>query len=601
MSDAGSHRATPQTATSPTTTTTTPTPREWMAVWIDRGLMLVILLACALCVSHHNADPDLWGHVRYGMDLLAEGLPSVNTFSYNAANHPWINHELISELLMALGMIHLGPSNMLIVKCVMGVAAFALMFRFARSDGVNQFVAAATLLLAAVNLMHFWVMRPQLFSYFLFALLIGGLQWIFTGWRNRNLLSLNECHEVSEQWRSRRRHWLWLAPPLFMVWTNTHGAFAAGLAIFIAYLGLRSLEAYWMGRADRHRLAMEHAMVVLFSLAATLWNPYGYRFHQWMFESLGSPRPEITEWLPPEWNLVWLPFWVLVAVVGGAWLFGGRRDATHTVILALVLSQALQHRRHIAFFAILCGYWLAPVLAAAAARIRIGVDRETFGQGLDAEKRPLFGLALAFCASMLAVSLSGQFEMITVKRNQYPVAAFEFIGQRQLKGKLVTRFMWAQYAVYAFGADSPEQGIQIAFDGRFRTCYPQRIVDMYFDFAVGDDGTWPRHRGADSPPAEPSLILRHNQPDLVLLDRKQKHAVRTMHSNRDGWTLLYRDDLAELWGRSTRYADPNSSDYIPPEHRPLTDAPQLGMTAWPAAPPLQSGHSRHSALAQRTN
>ena len=49
------------------------------------------------------------------------------------------------------------------------------------------------------------------------------------------------------------------------------------------------------------------------------------------------------------------------------------------------------------------------------------------------------------------------------------------------------RFKWAQYAIAAFGVNSDERPhLKVAFDGRFRTCYPQELVDMYFDFAIGD-------------------------------------------------------------------------------------------------------------------
>jgi hypothetical protein len=56
--------------------------------------------------------------------------------------------------------------------------------------------------------------------------------------------------------------------------------------------------------------------------------------------------------------------------------------------------------------------------------------------------------------------------------------------------------------------------------------------------------------------------------------------------------LLYQDSLAQLWGRSTRYDDPQKSDYLPPENRDVTDALQAGFVPWPALPQTTSAFKR---------
>ena len=62
----------------------------------------------------------------------------------------------------------------------------------------------------------------------------------------------------------------------------------------------------------------------------------------------------------------------------------------------------------------------------------------------------------------------------------------QYVADQELTGKLVVTFRWAQYAIAAFNPRSHgDDGLLVAFDGRFRTCYPQEIVDMYFDFATG--------------------------------------------------------------------------------------------------------------------
>ncbi len=578
--------------------------RPLSVAWIDRAVFVVVMLACLMAVSHHNADPDLWGHVRYGLDALESGLPNVNTYSYNAAEHSWINHENLAELAMALGLTRLGAPAMLWLKALMGLVVFAWMYSQSRRGGASQFATAIVVMLAAVNLMHHWVMRPQLYSYFFFACMIGFLGWVFKGWQGQSALPRRKAEgnwEIATvNWDASRSRWLWATPLLFLVWANTHGAFAAGLSIFAAYLGCRAVESFLLRREDAWRIAARHAAVIGLAFAATLLNPYGWGLHAWLLGSLGSPRPEITEWLSPELSYVWMPFWILVAVGTLAWaLSSRRRDATESIILALVLAQAFAHRRHIAFLAILCGFWLSLTLESALARFRGAADSTTFGGGLPSRRRTSFGLVLALCALALGGNLFVQCRTITVKRDQYPVAAFQYMADHGLGGKLVTRFMWAQYAIYAFADDTRKETLRVAFDGRFRTCYPQDVVDMYFDFAIGSDGKWPRWRAEDSPPARADWILHRNSPDLALLDRKQKHAVDTLSRQGDAWTLLYQDQLAQLWGRTSVYGDPTRNGYIPLGRRHIGEMPQQGVVAWPAQPirkhpsPFHSTRSVH--------
>ena len=126
--------------------------------------------------------------------------------------------------------------------------------------------------------------------------------------------------------------------------------------------------------------------------------------------------------------------------------------------------------------------------------------------------------------------------------------------------------------------------LKVAFDGRFRTCYPQELVDMYFDFAIGDAPPEMRFRSPDSPPVDGSRILKYKHPDLVLIDREQTYAVGIMQQHQDEWTLLYQDALAQLWGRTDKYDNPEVATYIPPSRRVIGDEPQIGYVAWPALP-----------------
>src|SRR5438094_9757744 len=79
-----------------------PQPTFEIAKWMDRGLVVAVMLAAGVALSLNVADPDLWGHVQYGRDALAHGLPTTTTYSYVAHGYPWINHEIVAEFVLAI-------------------------------------------------------------------------------------------------------------------------------------------------------------------------------------------------------------------------------------------------------------------------------------------------------------------------------------------------------------------------------------------------------------------------------------------------------------------------------------------------------------------
>src|ERR1044071_940265 len=117
------------------------------AVWIDRALVVAVMLSAATALSLNIADPDLWGHVQYGRDALQHGLARTTTYSYIAQGYPWINHEILAELGLALGNDYLGACGLMLVKVGLGMGMIALMVRRARQQKVGLLATSAVVLL----------------------------------------------------------------------------------------------------------------------------------------------------------------------------------------------------------------------------------------------------------------------------------------------------------------------------------------------------------------------------------------------------------------------------------------------------------------------
>src|SRR5512141_1587006 len=90
----------------------------------DYAITSMVWAALLYLLFRTGADPDLWGHVRFGQDLWQSGrLILTDPYSYVTAGQPWINHEWLSEVLFYLsyavggdvGLIALRVSMLLVV------------------------------------------------------------------------------------------------------------------------------------------------------------------------------------------------------------------------------------------------------------------------------------------------------------------------------------------------------------------------------------------------------------------------------------------------------------------------------------------------------
>jgi hypothetical protein len=568
---------------------------------LEYAVFALALFAAMLAVTTNNADADLWGHVQYGRDMLAAGkVPATTTYSYTAENFPWINHEILAELTLAFAADYLGPVPMVIIKTLLGAAILMLIVRVGLRRGAGLASMSLVVLIVAINLTFHWTLRPQLFSYTFFTLLLWLLGWCFQGWEGSwKLVTPVEKRTASLQYSSRRLRWLWLLVPLMIAWSNAHGGFVAGYCVIVAYFVLRSIEVVSIRGAQSIGLLKRFAMMVIAAGLATMLNPYGPRLHLWLFSTLIPPCPEISEWHPPSLDdPLSQPFWLLLTTIVIVLAATRRsRDFTHLMIFGLLIWQALSHQRHAAFVAIAFGFWTAPHVDSVFRRCRCA--EFTVLRQLDARPaiRRLGVVVSCLLAAWIGWRMSGRMSDLTVFRREYPISAVQYMMDHKLQGNVVVAFDWAQYVLAALGArDGDERGIRVAVDGRYRTSYPQEVLDMHFDFALGNFGSMFRYRSEKSGRFDPARVLSFGPapfgpPDLVLINTWQPHALQIMKQNQQNWILLYRDDVAQLWGRTDVYDNPLRGEYIGPFERQLDVVHQTGSVTWPALPKAKSSDS----------
>ena len=312
---------------------------------------LLFLLACALVVfSPLVADPDLWGHVRFGQDALLTGqIVRTDSYSYLTSGQRWINHEWLSEVFYALAYSAAGARGLVALNSLLSLVITGLIYWRLRRTAMDA--AGAILLTLGTSLVlrpAVLNVRPQVFTYLLFLL----------------LLLLIDAY-TQQDWLSRRGLLFVVATcVIFAVWANLHGGVLAGLGVLclwgLAYLVeavLRSRSIAVVARPPQRAVLLTLLLTPLVLLA----NPYGPDLITFLLRTATVARPEILEWQPAQLNDLWGQLWFVSVTLTAAAVALSRRPRRLSLIvpLAVIALLPLTAMRHIPLFAV-----AAPVLAA---------------------------------------------------------------------------------------------------------------------------------------------------------------------------------------------------------------------------------------------
>lgn len=400
------------------------------------------LLAFA-ALTYTTADSDLWGHLRFGLDLLRDHhLTSVDPYSFTQ-DRPWINHEWLSELQTAIAWQMAGVAGLALLKGALAFVTVAL-FWTTRQD-LRVSVKAAVLLLFVIGTVHVTSsIRPQVWTFMCVGLLCRAL--------------------LSEGWRSRR----WL-PVLFAFWANCHGGWIVGFAILGTWAAGESL-------VDRRALR-GWILLVPASLLATLANPYGWKLWQFLLQTVRPSRgTNIIEWRPlfetPAIN--WIPW--IVAVAATLWTIRGpaRRRVAIAASLAVLAYGSFRVMRVEPLFIEAATILLSPALAERwPARTAAATPRSV------ADRAALWVLC--------ALPVSGAMWLFTFTLTCVPdisifnpdLVAVDALRDAQ-SGRIVTYFNWGQYAIWQFGSR-----LRVSMDGRRETVYSDARLSEADDIVFG--------------------------------------------------------------------------------------------------------------------
>jgi len=462
----------------------------WPHVW---GLWIAF---AAVALSATNADPDLWGHLRFGLDWWRDGsLASTDPYSFTQ-DRPWVNHEWLSEAVMAAAYLVAGGSGLALHKMAIVGAALYVLWR--RLRGSSPIVALTALGLAvAFSLPITLSVRPQLWSLLCLVLLVALI-------------------DVRRPPDTRR---VVGGVALFAVWANMHGGWITGAAVLGTYALVRV--------ARTRRDVLRWTALVGCSLLGTLLNPYGVGLWRFLASTVRPERPHIVEWQPlgiATPFVFWLP---LVA----------------TTLLALALSRKRETRPPLEVWAVLIllvfgslrvmrvAPLMGPTAIALLAPLMRGMRAPFSNLGVSTRAAALVMLAPVVITTYGALTMSVRaLTCLPIKGDWAP----DLEGAAHLKpltGRLLTTFNWGQYAIWHFGP-----GLRVSIDGRRETVYSDSVLEWHLAFERGEPGA--------------QAIVARLAPDYVWLPAHHEEAKAWLQQN--GYRLEFDGDASFVAVRQDR-------------------------------------------------
>ena len=425
-------------------------------VILEISALLLVLCAAFHLFAYVSADPDLWGHLKFGQAHWESGLLSkTDIYSFTAFGRKWINHEWLTELIFYLLFNTFKDAGLLFGKLFVGLAVVSVMLVTCRVRRSSPVITACVMMASVWAMKPGFMIRPQLFSFLFFSIYLLLFHLFF----------------------KRKINFLFCMPFIMGIWVNLHGGFLMGGALITVIVAWETIaHAIYKDRSQKLKQLWVWAVI---TAAAVLLNPYGYRLIVFLYKSLSLPR-EITEWMPVTLqDTSFFHFKIIGAAILVVLLFSGRRNQGWEVtVLIFTGFFALKHQRNIVFF----GITAAPYLAAGITTMVHSAARRYGRLILSNSFQILIGIVFTVAAVWHAI-LGGNIYTrsgggIVVDPNTYPVSAVEFLKQNRFQGNLFVFFDWGEYAIWKLYPDC-----KVSIDGRFRTVYPESVIRDHFTSA----------------------------------------------------------------------------------------------------------------------
>lgn len=457
-------------------------------------IILFLVAASFFFFSDNEADPDIWGHLKFGQDIYeTHRIPRYDPYSYTFYGSRWIDHEWLSELIFFAVFKFAKDTGLILFKVVIGFIMTVLLYLSISGRTKSIFLRLLFLTLCLSVISYGFVTRPQVFTYLFFTIFI---------------IFIDRFEE------SRNQRWLYGFPIIMIAWCNLHGGFVAGLG---------ALFLYFLYKAIRHEITKGLTIITVFSAAATLITPYGIDMWAFLYKAIPLARPNIFEWQKVSFTILYLDYFLVLFISAVGALFAKKRNLFEMAALIIAFLFSFNHTRHIVLFAILAAVFIPKYIDSFAKerlfRAEEGIPRQF-----------LFGLLIVISVYFISMAPHRSFGnplRMTIREDRYPMDAIKFMNDNEITGNIFTNFNWAQLCI----RELPE-GSRVFFDGRYETVYDKDFIRDYFDILYGKK-------------EYKEYLKGFTETDMMLLHSDNPLSIKLL--NDKGWVPVYSSSIVYLF------------------------------------------------------
>ena len=269
-------------------------------------------------------------------------------------------------------------------------------------------------------------------------------------------------------------------------------------------------------------------------MLATVINPHGTDLQTFLYNSLNSSR-NITEW--DSINLFdtnHISYKVLSGLFFLSLMMPGRKRGWEILIISLAIVYGFKHQRHSVLAAIVVVPHLSLRLAEVLRMVQFPSIRITLPTHLILQAGFL-ALAVINIYFGALIYRTAEYK-IQVRLTNYPTYTVRFMKENNINGNILAPFDWGEYLIWHL----PESKVSV--DGRFRTAYPQNVMDSNLDFTEQKPGAM--------------AFLDRYPADLILVRNFYKTGAQL--KNNKNWVTIHKDPIATLF---IRKSDPPGEFY----------------------------------------
>jgi len=364
-------------------------------------------------------DDDFWLHLKTGEYIWETStIPETDIFLNSPQEKPWIIHSWLSALIFYAINSATGINGIIFFKTVIMFFAFSAVFISVYKLADNFFVSFLLTFFVFFSASQRIVScRTLIFSFMLFpALFLVLLNYASTG----------------------KKKYLYLIPPVFLIWVNLHGEFLAGIIFLFAYT-----TGYCIDNFKKRNFSLNLIFVMIFSFLATFLNPYFYKIytHIFMFAHSNLYMGRNSEWAPLIISRSKFYITLTVSVLFFSLIYF--RKLRFSVFIPFIIFAVMAiSKRRFEYYSCTCAVF---VVASLFSRVKESI-KFSFPEYIKIFTQFAFLVFIIFLIRE-AASQNMLFKL-GVDKKMYPDGAIGFIKRFKPEGKMVNYREWGGYILY---------------------------------------------------------------------------------------------------------------------------------------------------------